>query len=186
MSATDPVVNLAWFVKAEFPAGDVRLTAGGFLDYASERYEARHSVFGVLADAGGFEAGFGDAAEGAELVLSPDPDATLTDWWRTDLFDCRVRFWQGFLDADLVTVSTADLLGDFLVDNIIRDQGANGRDLLRLPLIGRPEKFFLKQEGNVCSERHHKTVFATEDGFNNCTNLKGFVAWGAQSPARSS
>lgn len=184
MSGTDAIITLAWFLKAEFPAGDVRLCDGGFLDYASERYDAQHAVFGSLAGTSEAEASFGDMAESAELMFAPNPDADPADWWRDDLFDCRVRFWQGELDADLVTVSNAELIGDFLVDNIIREQGPGGSDLLRLPLIGRPEKLFLKQEGNVCSERHHKSVWAGELGFNNCTDLQGFIAWGSAAPSR--
>jgi hypothetical protein len=205
MSATDPIITLSTFVKLEFPDGDVRLCDGGMISYDGEVYHSQHDVFGSLAGLEAFETGFGDMAESGELVLAPIDEFAFASegsgeplglllaltgagggsyWLREDLLDCRVRAWQGVVDSDLYTVSAADQLGDYYVDNIVRDQGPGGQNLLRLPLIGRAEKLFLKREGNVCSERHHKTVWAGEDGFNNCTDLQGFVAWGAMAPAR--
>lgn len=182
MSATDPIVTLAWFLKLEAPDGDVRLCEGGMLDYASERYEAEHPVFGVLHDGDELTAGFGDMAEAGTLVLAPSPAADEADWWRADLAGCRVRIWMGELDADGVTVSSAKQLADWLVDTIARERGPGGVELLRLGTIGRPEKLFLKNEGNVCSQRFHQSVWAGEKGFNNCTELQAFFAWGAEAP----
>jgi hypothetical protein len=115
----------------------------------------------------------------------PDPDATVSDWWREDLFDTRLRLWIGEVNADGYTVSSATLLADWLVDNVERVQGAGGQDLLSLSLMSRSEKLFLLNEGNVCSDRHHQTVFTGERGFENCTDLMGFVAWGTANPQRT-
>lgn len=185
MSATDPAIHLACFLKAEFPDGDVRLCDGGFLTYDSESYTAADAVFGAIQQPDALEAAFGDMAESGTLTLAPARSASVGDWWRTDLENCRIRIWMGEYDPATHAVATAELLADLLVDTITREQGAGGQDLLRLGLMGRAEKLFLIREGNVCSERFHKSVWPGEDGFNNCTDVQGFVAWGAASPPRS-
>ena len=185
MAATNPVVLLAALVKLEAPDGDVRLCDGGILDYASERYESWHAVFGSIHQTDELEAAFGDAAEYGQLVLAPNPEADGADWWRVDLEGCRLRGWIGELDADEVTVSSATQVHDLFVDAGERIQGEGGEDLLVLELVGRGDKLFLANEGNVCSDTFHQTVFSGETGFANCTDVRGFVAWGAESPARS-
>jgi hypothetical protein len=185
MAATDPVITLAAFLKLEAPDGDVRLCDGGMLDFDSERYESQDAVFGTIAEAAELEAAFGDAAEDGQLILAPNPEADLADWWREDLPGCRIRAWMGEVDADGVTVTNAEQLADWLVDTGERLQQEDGGDMLALELIGRPEKLFIINEGNVCSDRFHQTLFSGELGMSNCTDLQGFVAWGAASPTRS-
>jgi hypothetical protein len=92
-----------------------------------------------------------------------------------------VRFWLGELDTDGKTVISAELMADMLVDTIDRVIGADGSVTLELGLIGRAEKLFLVNEGNVCSERHHKSVWVGENGFNNCTDTVQPIAWGVAS-----
>lgn len=185
MSATDIAVTLACFLKWEAPDGDVRLCDGGFLDFASERYDAEDAVFGAMFETETLESSFGDAANDGQVVLAPNPAADVADWWRDDLFDTRLRIWMGAVEADGVTVSSAKLLADMLVDTVERRQGPDGEDLLAVSLIARHEKLFLVNEGNVCSERFHQSVWSGENGFNNCTDVTGFVAWGTATPQRS-
>lgn len=185
MTATDPTITLAAIVKFEAPDGDVRLCDGGMLDFASERYESLHPVFGTVREGGDNEAGFGDQAEDGTLVLVPHAEASVGAWWRNDLFGCRIRAWMGEVDADGVTVSSATQISDLLVDTAERVQGEAGEDLLVLELVGRGDKLFLTNEGNVCSDTWHQSVYAGELGFQNCTDLRGFVAWGAANPPRS-
>lgn len=179
MSTLDPVVTLVGLIKFEPPSGAVRLCDGGFCDFASERYENAHPIFGTLAEPDEFVAAFGDMAESATLALIPAPGAT--GWFNPNLRNSRVRFWLGELDTDGKTVTSAELLADMLVDTIDRVIGADGSVTLELGLIGRAEKLFLINEGNVCSERFHKSVWAGEDGFNNCTDVVQPVAWGVAS-----
>lgn len=185
MSATDRFVTLVWLMKFEAPGGDVNLCDGGFVDFdagdGTERYSDRHATFGTLAAPDEAEAGFGDMAESGTLALVPAPGAALSSWYSNTLRDCRVRFWLGEVDSDGKTVIAAKLIGDFLVDTVSRTIGADGSVVLELGLIGRAEKLFLQNEGNVCSERFHKTVYAGEDGFNNCTDTPVPVAWGIAS-----
>lgn len=186
MAATDPAITLAYFLKWEAPDGDVRLCDGGFLNYASERYDSRHAVFGAIHESEAFEAGFGDMAEMGALVLAPAPGAALADWWRVDLEKTRLRIWQGELDSDLKTVSTAKQVADWLVDTAERQQGVNGEDLLRLEMMGRAERLFVQSEANTLSDRHHQSVWSGERGFENCHDGPQFFAWGTATPAAGS
>lgn len=184
MAATDAVITLAGLLKIEAPAGGVRLCDGGFLTFGGETYESLHPVFGTLAEFDAIEDGFGDLAEGGGFALTPAPDAALADWFRPDLSGCRVRMWMGEVDADGFAVSTAELLADLLIDTVRQRIGAGGERQLILTTMSRAEKLFLKNEGNVLSQRFHQTVWAGEKGLNNCTDLKVAVAWGTASPPR--
>lgn len=184
MSGTDRTITLATFLKWEAPAGNVRLCDGGFVTFAAESYAALHPVFGAVQAFPEVSAGFGDAAEAGQLVLMPAPGATLTDWWRADLFGTRLRLWLGEVGSDLVSVSSATLLADWLVDNVTREQGPAGSNLLTLDLVSRSERLFLVNEGNVCSDRFHQTVYSGELGFKNCTDVQGYFAWGAVDSGR--
>lgn len=181
MAVTDDAITLVAFLKMEAPAGDVRLCDGGFIDFASERYESEHSVYGSLIGLNEFESGFGDLAEGGNLAFQPNPDAALSDWYRSDMEDARVRIWLGELDSDGVTVSSAELLADLLVDTVGIEL-LGGAQVLQLELISRSEKLFLINEGNVCSTRHHTQQFTGERGFDNCTGIPGYLAWGVAAP----
>jgi len=186
MAVTDLAITIAHWVKWEAPGGDVRLVLeGGMVDFGGERYEAEHAVFGVMAPPGAIEAGFGDVAEDGQLAFYPNPLAAVSDWWRFDLEGTRVRVWQGEIDADGITAINAKLLQDLQVDTAERAR-ALGQEILLLELIGRQERMFLTTEGNVCSDRFHQTVFAGEKGLANCTDLVGFVPWGAAAPPRGS
>ena len=172
----------------ELPGASVALCDGGFLDFevdgATVRFDAAHPVFGTIHEMGEFEDAMGELAETGSVTLAPNPAAAVADWWRGDLFDSRLRVWMGEIDADGFTVSNAELLKDLIVDDYERVQRGEGSDLLRLDFIGRQEKLFLVNEGNVCSDRFHQTVFPGERPFAHCTGLQGYVPWGTEAPPR--
>lgn len=182
MAASDIAITLAWFLKWDAPGGAVRLSDGGQLDYADERYQSFDAVFGSVMTWPSISGGFNGMAERGRITFAPEKDAALAAWWRADLFDTRLRLWVGELDADGITVTTAKQLADWLVDNISRVQGEGGQDLLALDLTARAEKLFLVNEGNVCSERFHSSVWPGEIGFRNCTDVPAPVAWGTAMP----
>ena len=183
MAVSDTTITLATFLKLQAPSGDVRLTMGGFLDYDGERYKSDHNIFGTVLSTGDFNNGFGDLAEGGALALAPNPDAALSDWYRADLVNAQVEIWWGEVNGK--TVSNAKRLGDLLVDTVGIGL-SEGSQTLSLGLISRPEKLFITNEGNVCSTRHHQRQYATERGFDNCTGVPGYLAWGVQAAPRAS
>lgn len=180
MSAADRAITLVTLIKWDAPGGTVRLCDGGFVDFAGERYEAAHAVWGRVEAWPALDASMDELAEAASVTLLPDAEAALADWWRTDLLDSRLRVWLGELQADGVTVNAATVtqLGDLLVDDAARAQGPDGSDALQLDLTGRAERLFLIDEGNVCSDRFHQSVWPGELGFVNCTDVAGQFAWG--------
>jgi len=186
MSGTDRVVTMAAFMTLEAPSGTVRICDGGFLKFDDgsglETFESEHSVFGSIAEMDAFEAAFGDVAESASIAFHPHPDAVLTDWYTPALRDSAVKFWLGEVDRETGVASNAELLADMLVDVPAREISAEGELTLAMELSGRAERLFLTNQGNVCSERFHKSVWAGEDGFNNCTDTPVPVAWGAAAP----
>ncbi|MBB3035373.1 hypothetical protein [Alteriqipengyuania lutimaris] len=183
MGATDATVWVTHLMKFEAPDGDVLLSDGGPVSFGGELYLPEHAVFGTIFEPGEYEEGFGDEATGTTIRFAPNPEADVADWWRADLKDCRLRIWQAGLAADMHTAVDAEQLSDLIVDAPERDR-SGGRDILVLEMMARDERFFLRQEGNVCSDRTHQSFWPGELGFINCIDQATYVAWGTDEPAR--
>lgn len=186
MALSDRNLTLAAFMKLELPGGDVRLCDGGTLKFAGEVYNARHPVWGTVAEIPPTESALGDFAPGGAIVLAPAPDAPLSTLLSEAVRKSRVRAWLGEVNADTNSVSAATLLGDWIVD-FSRLRVARGVRTIALEMITRAERLFLTNRGNVCSPRFHKSIWPGERGFDNCTDVPVQVAWGTQgAPAGTS
>lgn len=183
MGATDRTITLVNLLKWEAPGGTVRLCNGGFVDFDGERYESRHPVWGQLTEWPDLEDALDELSEGATLTFRPDPAAAVADWWRLDLPGGRLRLWEGELASDMLTVTAATQLADLLVDDPGRTQSPDGGNLLDMELMGRGQRLFIINEGNVCSDRWHQSVWPGELGFVNCTDVPDNFAWGVASTA---
>lgn len=177
MAMTDPAFTMVSLIKIEFPSRTVRLSDGGRVMMGGEEYLSSDDVFGTIAGAEEIEDEMGDSAPGGGLSLMPSPDTTLSTIIDPAMQNCRVRFWQGELDADMETVSAPDLLADKLIDV---PHWNPDEWVLDLDLMDRTEIFFLRSEGNVCSASWHQSVWPGERGFDNCTDAPGQVAWGVE------
>lgn len=190
MSVSDLAITLAAVLEWQAPDGTVRLADGGLVKFnpgtGLADFEGDHPVFGTLAGFDSFDSAIGDAVEGGTFTFAPAPDAEVTDWWRTDLENTRLRFWLGEIDpADGVTLTDAELVADWLVDTPGREQ-AGASDLLTIDCITNLERLFNIRQGNVCSDVFHQSVWSGERGFENCTDNPGTFAWGVESPPASS
>jgi len=178
----DPVITLVGLMKIDMPGGEVRLCDGGRAMFDSgsgaQEYLSAHSVWGTIAGAEEIEDAINDSAPGGGLALSPAPSTPLSTIINPALQFCRVRFWLGLVDADMVTVSNAIFLGDKLIDVPTWHPDAWRLDF---ELIDRTERLFLRNEGNVCSSAFHQSIWPGERGFDNCTDTPGQVAWGTES-----
>ncbi len=179
MALTDPAFTMVSLVKIEFPSRTVRLCDGGRAIFGGEEYLSSDDVFGVLAGAEEIADEMGDSAPGGGFSLMPSPDTPLSVLIDPAMQNCRVRFWQGELDADMQTVTNADFLADKLIDV---PTWSPDEWVLDLELMDRTEIFFLRSEGNVCSSSWHQSIRPGERGFDNCTDAPGQVAWGVESP----
>ncbi|MFC3097382.1 hypothetical protein [Alteraurantiacibacter palmitatis] len=184
MAATDIAITLATFIRFEAPGGDVLLADGGVVKFGGDTFDSWHAVFGAIQKIDVIRSTIGDMAERGKLVLAPNPEASVSSWYNFGIRNARVRVWMGELEADGVTCTDAKRLADWQVDEITRVQ-MMGQDLLQIDMIGRGEKLFLTNEGNVCSDRFHQSLFPGERGFENCTDEQGYFAWGAESPQRA-
>lgn len=191
MAANDLSITLVCLMKLELVEGHTaRFCDGGFLDFASdgetERYESEDPVFGSIMSPGEHEVGFGDRAERGVIGFAPPESAAMADWYGDHLLDARLRTWAGELGGDGKSVVDAVQLDDLLVDTYEQTIGAGGNRVLELGFISRGDKVFLRNEGNVASERFQKSLFPNEDGFNNCTDVPTTLAWGALAPSNGS
>lgn len=189
MAAGDRVITLTTIFQLELPGGNVNLCSGGFVDFDAgsgvERFTARHATYGKLVTLDAVRQSFEAQAESTTIALCPNPQLPITDWLTDDLRDARVRFWHGEVESDFKTVTSAEQMGDYLVDYPSRVVTAEGTQMLELALMTRDQRLFLVNEGNVCSERFHKSIWPGEDGFNNCTDVPVPVAWGTAGPPTS-
>ena len=137
----------------------------------------RSSVFGTIAAVDEFESALGDAAEDARIVFHPKAESTAAQINSKTFQNSRSRFWMGTIGVDGKTVGTAEQLMDALVDYTVLRLRQGGREL-EMAFIGRPEKLFLRQEGNSLDPRFHKSVWPGEKGLDNATGTKLSVPWG--------
>ncbi|WP_439569048.1 hypothetical protein [Sphingopyxis sp.] len=177
MALTDPAFTMVSLLKIEFPSHTVRLCDGGRAVMGGEEYLSGHDVWGTIAAAEEIEDAMGDSAPGGGFSLMLAPDTPLSTIIDPALQTCRVRFWQGELDADMETVIDPELLADKLIDV---PRWNPDEWVLDLDLMDRTEVFFLRSEGNVCSASWHQSVWPGERGFDNCTDTPGQVAWGVE------
>lgn len=179
MALADRNLTMSAFLKLELPGGDVRLCDGGVIKFGGEIYTKRHPVWGAIAEVPPAEAALGDFAPGGAIALNPSPDAPLSVLLADAVRQSRVRAWWGEVDGDSNTVTSATLLGDWIVD-LPRLRVARGVRTIALEMITRAERLFLTNRGNVCSPRFHKSIWPGEKGFDNCTDVPVSVAWGTQ------
>lgn len=180
MSFAGDNIHLIGFCKIELPSRTLRLCDGGFCYFSGEKYEADDAVFGSIAGIDELEASLGDAAEDAKLVFAPPAETAAQDINSKAFQNSRARFWMGVIGPDGKTVTTAEQLMDALVDYTVLRSRQSGREL-EMSFIGRPEKLFLRQEGNSLNPRFHQSIWPGEKGLDN-VGTKLTVAWGVGSP----
>lgn len=180
MSFAGDKIHLIAFCKVELPTRTLRICDGGFMYFGGEKYEADDAVFGSIAAVDEFEAALGDAAEDAKLVFLPPAETAASEINRKEFQNSRARFWMGVVGSDGKTVTTAEQLMDALVDFTVLRLRQSGREL-EMSFISRPEKLFLRNEGNSLNPRFHKSIWPGEKGLDN-TGAKQTVAWGVGSP----
>jgi hypothetical protein len=181
MAATDIAITIAGFLKWEAPDGDVRLTDGGLVTFSAESYGSEDAIFGTVVSANLPASSFDGSAETGELVLVPNGDAAESLWWRSGLEDTRIRFYNGEVEADGHTVIDPEIEADMLIDTVELRQNGKENHLV-LSLMSRANRLFYVNEGNVCSDRFHQTIWPGELGFRNCTDAQQYFAWGTSSP----
>jgi hypothetical protein len=186
VAVTDLAITLAAVLKWEAAGGDVLLADGGLVRFdpggGTVTFTGDDARFGTIVEVDVFETGVGDRVESGSITFAPAGEAAVSSWWRTDLENSRMRIWVGEIDpADGVSLTGAELVADWLVDTTARDQEA-GSDLLKITFMTRLAKLFELRQGNVCSDSFHRSIWAGERGFENCTDAQQFFAWGAEAP----
>lgn len=180
MSFAGDTIHLIGFCKIELPTRTLRICDGGFCYFNGEKYDSEDSLFGSIAGIDEFEASLGDAAEDAKLVFAPPATTAASDINSKTFQNSRARFWMGTIGPDGKTVTASEQLMDALVDYTVLRLRQSGREL-EMAFIGRPEKLFLRQEGNSLNPRFHKSIWPGEKGLDN-VGAKLTIAWGVGSP----
>jgi hypothetical protein len=184
MAASDVAITLGAILLWEAPGGDVRLADGGVITFdpgsGSLTFESEDADYGTVVDFDTVETGLGDQVDGGTFVFAPPEGAPLSDWWRADLENTRLRVWIGEVNG--AALEEEELLADWLIDTVSREQ-AEGQDLLSAECMTRQEKLFQTNQGNVCSDRFHDSIWSGERGFENCHDGPQYFAWGTQSPS---
>lgn len=177
MSFAGDFIHLIGFCKIELPGRTLRMCDGGFCYFGGEKYTSEDDIFGSIAAVDEFEAALGDSAEDAKIVFMPKAQALASEISSPAFQNSRARFWMGTIGSDGKTVIASEQLLDALVDFTTLRLRQSGREL-EMSFIGRPEKLFLRQEGNTLDPRFHKSVWPGERGLDNATGARITVAWG--------
>lgn len=171
------VVTLSAMMQVDFPAATVRLCDGGFVDYAGNRFFAKHAVFGTVAAVEVIEESIDDLAPGGSFTLAPSPDAALSAVFSPNNQNARVQMWLGEVGSDLLTVTTAEKLFDGFIDYQRRDVVTG---LIENVFVSTAERLFLRNEGNDLSPAFHKSIWPGETGNDFATDTPAVVAWGIE------
>jgi hypothetical protein len=178
-------VGYIGLLKMELPTGDVRLCDGGFIVFDDETYTSKDATFGSISSIQAMSEGVGDEVPALELEFYPDGSAEPGDLGQPGFQKSRVKLWLGEYDVDTGLISgTPDLLFDGQMDQCVLSVGAERT--VAMTVVSTAERLFQRNAGNDLSDGYHQSVWPGEKGEANATGLSVPVAWGVESPPRTS
>ncbi|KLE32460.1 hypothetical protein [Aurantiacibacter luteus] len=171
-------------LKIELPEHTVLLCDGGFITWAGDTYTSSDPVFGTLGSVEGMEEGQGNEIPALDLTMLPPGTAGPAELSKPGYQRSRVRLWLAEYDVDAgQVVGTPDLMFDGQIDQTTLRVGQSRQ--LDMSVVSNAERLFELDIGNTLSPVFHKSVWPGEMGHDNATGLSVPVAWGVESPVRS-
>lgn len=178
-------VMLVGLVKVELRSGPtIRLCDGGFIDFASERYESSDANFGTIGALEPLTEGVGDEAPAFKMSFLPKDAAAAATLAQPGYQRSHIRFWIGEVnEATGQLIGTPTQVAEALTDTMTLRFGMRSRSV-DMDCISAAERLFLINEGNTMSSRFHRSIYPNEAGLDNATGVNVTVAWGTESPPR--
>lgn len=185
MSFDAPRLLVYSLLRVQLPDYTIRLCDGGFIDFQGERYLSEDEIFGTVEGIENLSQGDSDSAPGGSITFLAQTVDVAAKLSSPGMQSSPVHMWQ--VRADYLTgqpihskLRFAGKIDYTVLKGQLREQK------LEMGFISDGEYLFSKDEGNTLSDQHHQNNYPGELGFNNATNISRVVAWGVQSPARTS
>lgn len=167
-------------VKIEFPGHTLRLSDGGFIDWAGDLYQAKDDVYGTIGGAQAISEGVGEEVPVFELMLLPPGDRATSVLAAPGSQAARAQFWLAEYDVDAGTlIGTPDEQFDGQVDQISLAFGQDTRTMA-VSIVSNTARLLERNIGNSLNSAFHKAVWPGELGHDNADGLGRQVAWGVE------
>lgn len=179
------MVGITGLLRIDLPGHTVRLTDGGTTLFDGELYTANDEVIGSLAAVDTIAEGIGDEIPALDLTFAPPSVAAVSALSSGAIQKSRVRLWLAEYDA-----STGEIVGTpelRFIGFVDQPQTSFAYRQLSLQITAVPEleAMFFKDTGNGLSISFHKALYPGELGHDNASGLSIPIAWGVESPPRS-
>lgn len=168
-------------IAIDFPAYDLRLCDGGFIEWGGDTYRSTDATFGVIGGVETLSEGVGEEVPVFQLTLLPG-DADIADLSQPGFQSSRCRFYLGEYDVDAGTlIGDPDLQFDGQIDQTTLEFSRDGRSL-QMSIVSNTARLIERNIGNSLSSTFHKSIWSGETGQDNATGLGKLIAWGVESP----
>jgi hypothetical protein len=169
-------------VQVELPAATLRLIDGaGFVSFtvdgATQTFNGRDPVYGVLSASDAIQEGFGDNAPAFAFTIQPATDGATAALSDLGIQGSRVRVWSGARNPVTNAVIGVSLRFDGFLD-FATIEGDINEISIDFQCITWAELFFLTQEGISLSNGFHQSLYPGETGLAYMTGIQRTVIWG--------
>jgi hypothetical protein len=173
-------VGFAGLIKIEFPANELRLCDGGFIDWGADRYTSNSATFGTIAALEAVTEGIGEEVPVFELTLLPPGDTPTSTLAAPGYQAARARFWLAEYDMETgLLVGDPDLQFDGQVDSIALTFGRGVRTMT-VSIVSNTARLLERNIGNSLNSAFHKSIWPGETGHDNADGLGRQIAWGVE------
>lgn len=179
MTFAGNTIFVGGLLTINFPGYELRLSDAGVVVWDGRVYNSADSRFGTVSQISPIRDGFTDSVPSGVITLSIPQSVPLATVLDPDFQNSTVSIYLAEISGDGFTVVAAEQVFTGFVDTM------TWQPILReisIEFVAQSERFFLRNEGNVLSDRFHQGVWPGELGCQNCTDAVVTVAWGAESP----
>jgi hypothetical protein len=183
---TSETITIAGLAKITLPGRTLLLCDGGMVRWGGETYFSEDVEFGTIGAFGLQPDGLGGLAPGGQLTFIPASGAAAAALANPAFQNSRMQFWLAEMvrQTGFVVGSPVSLFDGLLKTATIRS--ARGTRRVEIPFVSRADRLFRNNQGNVCSDSFHQSVWPGELGLVNATGVPTTRAFGIEGPPRSS
>ena len=178
------IITVAGIGKITLPARTLFLCDGGMVRWGSEVYLDEDSEFGSIGSFGLLGDSVGDLAPGGSIGFIPVDGVAAATLSNPAYQHSRIQIWLADVNWHTGFVIGAPAV---LFDGLLRNtaiKSARGTRRVEMDFVSRADRLFRNNQGNVCSDRFHQSIWAGELGFVNATGVPTTRAFGIAGPPR--
>lgn len=185
MPLADRIITLSGLCEIVLPARTIRLCDGGFINWpAVGQFSPSDSEFGTVESIEAITEAVSDEAPSGKMTMLPPSIVAASTLFQANAQGSAMRFWLAEVSqATGLVVGTPELIFSGLLDTLTVHIGRDRR-VVDIEFMSEAERLFWTKEGNVLSQRFHKTAYPSELGFTHATGVPSLVAWGVPGPGR--